>query len=131
MDGKGCSNHSHNGDPILPQVRAVQSELRTRAAGTMDSTRMVLTSNLLGLSTDVLQRLPKRSSMEDNVRAKRRAKNPIDPNPQGLDFEIPEQFREMVLYDSGSADPFRFLILGNQDLMVSKTQNTPNSRKIT
>ena len=45
-----------------------QSQLRTRAAGTMDSTRMVLTSNLLGLSTDVLQRLPKRSSMEDKIK---------------------------------------------------------------
>lgn len=123
LDGKGCKDHSHNGDPILPQVRAVQSELRTRAAGTMDSTRMVLTSGLLGLSSDVLQRLPKRSSMEDNVRSKRRAKNPIDPNPQGLDFEIPEQFRAIVLYDSGSEDPSRFLILGEQDLM-NKLENS-------
>ncbi len=78
---------------------------------------MVLTSNLLGLSSDVLQRLPKHLSIEDNVRSKRRAKNPVDPNPQGLDFEILEQFREIVFYDCGSEDPSRFLFLGIQDQM--------------
>ncbi len=104
-------------------LSSLKLEKSSQISGTMDSTRMVLTSNLLGLSSDVLHRLPKRSSMEGIVRSKRRAKNPIDPNSHGLDFEIPEQFREIVFYDSGSKDPSRFLSLGKQDLM-EKLENS-------
>ena len=117
VEGLGCNRHSHGGDPFLPKVREIQSLMRTQAASTMDTTRTVVSSNLVDVSQDVLQRLPKRSSLEDNVRAKRRATNPVDPNPQSLNFQMPERFQDMVLYDSGHEDPLRILILGKQELM--------------
>ena len=91
--------------------------MRAQAASTMDTTRTVVSSNLVDVPQDVLQRLPKRSSLEDNVRAKRRAANPVDPNPPSLNFQMPEKFQDMVLYDSGHEDPLRILILGKQELM--------------
>ena len=117
FEGKGCNRHSHGGDPLLPKVREIQSLMRAQAATTMDTTRTVVASNLVNVPADVLQRLPKRSSLEDNVRAKRRAGNPVNPNPQSLNFQVPDRFEDLVLYDSGQEDPLRILILGKQDLM--------------
>ena len=108
----GWNNHSHHGDPLKPMVRQVQSDLRARASTSMESTSSIVSSSLL----NVLQRLPKRSSLNDNCRAKRRATN-IGPNPQDLNFEMPQKFETLTLYDSGSNDPNRMLILGNRDLL--------------
>ena len=97
MEGKGNNRHSHGGCPFLPKVRELQSFMRTKASESMDSTRSVVSSHLLNVPKDVLQRLPKRSSLEDNVRAKRRATNPVNPNPQGLNFEVPDKFKDLIL----------------------------------
>ena len=117
MEGKGNANHSHSGDPFLPKVREVQSLMRSHAAETMESTRSVVSNHLVDLSQDVLQRLPKRASLDDNVRAKRRASHSVNPNPQSLNFEIPDEYSEFILHDSGPDDNFRFLILGKKDLL--------------
>ena len=122
LEGKGNKNHSHVGDPILPQVREIQSRMRTHASSSMDTTRTVVANSLLNVPMDVLQRMPKRSTLADNVRAKRRATNPIEPNPQSHDFELPEKYQGMVLYDSGHEDPSRFLILGEQELLLKLEQ---------
>lgn len=117
LQEESWTRHSHTGDPILPKVREVQSLIRAQAATGMDSTRSVVSSNLVNVSENVLQRMPKRATLDDNVRAKRRATNPIEPNPQGLNFEIPERYQNLILHDSGSEDPDRFLILGKQELL--------------
>ena len=117
LDGHGNPNHSHHGDPLTGEVRQVQSHIRSAAASGQDSTRSILAGNLTGLSQDVLQRLPKRSSLEDSVRAKRRSTNPIEPNHQTLNFAIPARFTDIVRYDSGSEDPSRILILGDMNLL--------------
>lgn len=117
LDGQGNLNHSHPGDPLTGVVRQVQSDIRSAAAAGQDSTRSILAENMTGLSQDVLQRLPKRSTLEDNVRAKRRATNPVEPNPQSLNFAIPARFTDIILHDSGSQDPGRILILGDMNLL--------------
>ncbi len=73
-------------------VRQVQSDMRARASTSMESTRSIVASSLLNVNQDVLQRLPKRSSLNDNCRSKRLATN-IGPNPQDLNFEMPEKFQ--------------------------------------
>ncbi|KAK8393523.1 hypothetical protein O3P69_006690 [Scylla paramamosain] len=117
LDGQGNPNHSHPGDPLTGEVRQVQSHIRSAATAGQDSTRSILAENMTGLSQDVLQRLPKRSTLEDSVRAKRRATNPVEPNPQSLNFAIPARFTDIVLHDSGSQDPSRILILGDMNLL--------------
>ncbi|KAK8400947.1 hypothetical protein O3P69_002612 [Scylla paramamosain] len=116
LDGQGNPNHSHPGDPLTGEVRQVQSHIRSAATAGQDSTRSILAENMTGLSQDVLQRLPKRSTLEDSVRAKRRATNPVEPNPQSLNFAIPARFTDIVLHDSGSQDPSRILIFGRHEL---------------
>ena len=61
LDGQGQCVHSHVGDPILPTVKNVQSLLRSQASNSHDTTRSILSGNLVGINQDVLQRLPKRT----------------------------------------------------------------------
>ena len=117
LDGQGQCVHSHVGDPILPTVKNVQSLLRSQASNSHDTTRSILSGNLVGINQDVLQRLPKRTSLEDNIRAKRRAGNPVDPNPLNLNYEIPQKYQNVVLHDTGMDDPERILILGSRELL--------------
>ena len=117
LGGQGQCVHSHVGDPILPTVKNVQSLLRSQASNSHDTTRSILSGNLVGINQDVLQRLPKRTSLEDNIRAKRRAGNPVDPNPLNLNFEIPQKYQNVVLHDTGMDDPERILILGSRELL--------------
>ena len=117
LEGQGQVIHSHVGDPILTKVREVQSVIRNKASTSHDTTRSVLAENLVGQNQDILQWLPKRTSLEDNIRSKRRAGNPIDPNPQDLGFEIPEKYQDIVLHDTGVDDPERILVLGSRELL--------------
>ena len=117
MEGKGNDRHSHSGDPLIPMIRKIQSDVRTKAATSMDTTRSIVSSALEDVPMDVLLRLPKRSTLDDNVRGKRRASNPVEPNPHTRVFDIPEEFQDVVLFDSGSEDPKRFLILGKLELL--------------
>ena len=109
--------HSHTGDPVKNDVLRVQSLLRTKASSTLDTTRSVLADCLTGVSQDTLQRLPKRPSLDDNIRAKRRVGNPVEPNPQNLGFEIPEKYRNVLLHDTGIANPNRILMFGSRELL--------------
>ena len=68
LEGPGQILHSHVGDPIMPEVMKVQSLLRTKANTSHDTTRSTLAEYLVGLNQNVLQRLPRRTSLEDNIR---------------------------------------------------------------
>ena len=69
---------------ILSTLKLELSELRTRATDTMNGPDLIV----FYLSSDELKRLPNNSTMEDNIRSKRRAKNPINLRPKGLDLAI-------------------------------------------
>lgn len=118
LEGLGKNIHSHQGDPIQPQVRKVQSIMRQKAENSLESTRSILSTNLLGAGQDILQRLPKRSTLEDNIRSKkRRIANYVDPNPLNRNFQIPEQYNDIIMYDTGVEDPERILVIGNRNLL--------------
>ena len=69
LEVQGQVIHSHVSDPILTKVREVQSVIRNKASTSHDTTRSVLAENLVGQNQDILQRLPKRTSLEDNIRS--------------------------------------------------------------
>ena len=48
------------------------------------------------LSDDVLARMPKRSSIERQIRRKRKQIEGVQPPPQSRHFEIPNEYAEMV-----------------------------------
>lgn len=122
QEGKGNDRHCHGGDPLLTAAREIQSKMRLKASECMESTSSIVAEHLDGVSADIQFRLPKRPSMFDNVRAKRRAVNPVEPNPQNLGFEMPDSFSNIILYDSGPDDPSRIIIMGKQELMNSLEQ---------
>ncbi len=95
----------------------VQSLIRSKASTSLDTTRNVVAESLAGLNQDILQRLSKCSTVDDNIQSKRRAGNPVEPNPQNLSFEIPERFRNVLLHDTGAEDPARILTLGSRELL--------------
>ena len=117
IQGDGLPTHSHIGDPVKNNVLRVQSLIRSKASTSLETTRTVVAESLVGLNQDVLQRLPKRSTLDDNIRSKRRAENPVEPNPQDLRFEIPERFHNVLLHDTGAEDPARILTLGSRELL--------------
>ena len=62
--------HSHIDDPVKNNVIRVQSVIRSKTLTSLDTTRTVVAESLVGLNQDVLQRLPKRSTLDDNIRTK-------------------------------------------------------------
>ena len=117
IGGQGNPIHSHLGDPVDPTVKYVQSILRSQASTSHDTTRSILSETLVGLDQNILQRLPKRTTLEDNIRSKRRSKNPVEPNPHDLSFVIPQKYRNIILHDTGNEDAERILVLGSVELL--------------
>ena len=119
----GNPNHTHMADPVLANVRKIQSGLRTVASSGNNTTRSVLGEILNNLDDDEMARLPKRTSLEDNIRSKRRVTDSGNPNPVSLNFAIPIQFSSQILHDSGMDDPSRILVMGSMD-MVQELENS-------
>ena len=71
------------------------------------------------MSQDLLQRLPKRTSLEDNITSKRRDHNPMNPNSQSRVFEISDAYQTYMLSDSCSKEPDRILCIGHRILLQS------------
>ena len=65
-------SHCHQGDPSKAQAHGLSAAIRQAAEASDASTRNVLGGSLAGASQDVLSRLPKRHSIEDNIRAIRK-----------------------------------------------------------
>ncbi len=49
LQNLGWKNHSHQGDPLKPMVRQVQSDMRARASTSMESTSSIVSSSLLNV----------------------------------------------------------------------------------
>ena len=109
--------HCHSGDSIQIQANAVLSTVKEAASISQSTTRNLLGEHLINLGNDVLARLPKRSHIERSVRRVRQKTNAVIPIPHSMNFEIPLEYTDMVLYDSGENDNQRILALGSRDLL--------------
>ncbi len=74
--------------------------MRVKASECKESTSSIVAEHLDGVSADIQFRLPYQPSMFDNVRANRRAVNPVEHYPQNLGFEMADSFSNMILLDS-------------------------------
>ncbi|XP_076799793.1 uncharacterized protein LOC143444882 [Clavelina lepadiformis] len=61
--------------------------------------------------------MPKRSTSERNIRRRRQNGTAAHPVPGEINFQIPPEYLEIVLYDSGEGDRQRIIALGCVELL--------------
>jgi len=114
---KQATEHSHSADPVQAEARATMAALRQEASISQATTRSIVAQVLQTTSNDVLSRLPKRTDVERNTRRVRQRANTMLGHPQSINFLIPQEYSDIILYDSGLDDPHRILIIGSNDLL--------------
>lgn len=125
LDVRVNGEHNHAGDQAQVEASKIKSDLKEAASSQPTaSTRNILGQALGGSSNDVLARLPKRATLEDNVRRAKRRDNAPAPNPQSKNFEIPDCYADFVLHDSGRDDDQRILAFGHADLLAALSYDT-------
>ena len=114
---EGPTRHSHESD-LLGDL-ANQAVQQTKAAAVVQagvSTRAVVSQALEELDDLVQARMPSKRSIARVVNRARQQADAAPANPRNRDFEIPQEYQNLVLYDSGNDDARRFILLGNDDL---------------
>ncbi|XP_050706630.1 uncharacterized protein LOC126992005 [Eriocheir sinensis] len=114
---KEPSDHTHSGDSIQTDVHVALAKMKQDAKNTRATTRTILADHLVPLNDDVLARMPVKSAIERRIRRTRQKEENIQPPPQSRNFEIPNDYADIVMYDSGVDDPQRMLAFGRHDLV--------------
>ena len=115
---KEPNEHSHDGDPVGIQKSILVSKITDKACSSQQTTRSIIGATLVGVQNDVLARLPKKSTLEKSIQRHRQSSNAAIPNPRNLNFSIPTQYEDMLLYDTGIEDHRRILVLGERELLM-------------
>ncbi|KFM58704.1 hypothetical protein X975_17494, partial [Stegodyphus mimosarum] len=113
---KEPTEHCHDSCPQKVIANAARSQMREDMKSVAATPRNVIGNVLSGLSNDVLACFPKQSSLTRNLLHHR--KEGYLPNPSNTNFEIPEKYINLVLYDSGADDINRILVLGDKELLA-------------
>jgi hypothetical protein len=115
------TNHTHQGNAATSLARRAIGEMKSRLADNLSTPSTSQTAVMSSLPDAVLMALPKRSSVSRVLR-RYRQKNEgqegevLPPIPSDTTFEIPERFRNFVLFDSGPSER-RIIILGCTELL--------------
>ena len=113
----GPSEHSHSGDPVQVAVVRARTTIVNRAEGGLETPRLILGEQLTVMSDDALARMPRKSSLERQVRRKRQKMDNVHPVPHDRNFELPQEYQDLVLADTGPNDENRIIVLGSQELV--------------
>lgn len=113
------TDHSHDSFPQKIKVNMAISSLKMKVSAVGASPRGVLGSVLheMNLPNEILSHMPKKSLLH---RALNRVQNTTVghiPNPVSAQFQIPDKYSSMILFDSGEDDPDRILAIGNRELL--------------
>lgn len=110
-------DHTHDGNMSASLARKAVGEMKTAMVDTTLAPSAVRGRVMTNLDDGVLLALPSRAAMSRTLQrekhrvAKAAGVEPLPAIPTDLSFDMPTQFADMVLYDSGSGDD-RMLILG-------------------
>jgi len=115
--------HTHEGNVAIALARKAVAEMKEVVADmtvTTSSSQATVSSHL---DDSVLMALPKRSTLSRALQRHRQKVNaignsgtPLPAVPVDLQFVMPDQFADMVLYDSGPGDN-RIILLGCEQLL--------------
>jgi hypothetical protein len=116
-------DHNHAGNIATSLARKAVSEMKGKMeelTATPSSSQAAVASNL---DDHVLMALPKRPTLNRALQRHRQKLNntanggmPLPPLPQDMNFDIPDQFRSMILYDSGPVGD-RIILIGCVELL--------------
>ena len=120
---KEPSEHCHAADCVQSSANALLSKMRCDAASNQDSSRNILGDNILQATDDVLSKLPKKSLIERNLRRIRQKNNAVAPDPNSINFDIPNEYEDLIIHDSGREDPQRILMIGDQNSLLNLYHN--------
>ena len=116
-------DHTHSGNLSSALARRAVGDMKEHMDGLMATPSSSQATVSSALSDDVLMALPRRSVVTRTLQRKRqnnlKAKNngvTLPPVPTDLSFDIPAQYLEMVLFDSGPGLN-RVIILGCLELL--------------
>jgi hypothetical protein len=114
-------HHTHEGNVATSLARCAVAEMKDAMSELMATPMSAQSAVASKLDNQVLMALPKRSSLKRTLqRAKTKlatANGDVLPAvPADLRFTIPEQFEDMVLYDSGPGED-RMILMGCPELL--------------
>ncbi|KAK8372811.1 hypothetical protein O3P69_017374 [Scylla paramamosain] len=115
--------HTHSGDPVTAQVQQVVSTLHSFAEDSSDSVRNCVANSVTSATCDVMQRLPSKSSLERSVRRKRQRTDNAREIPHTRNFDIPPEYQEIILHDSGVDDVDRIICMGDINIVTNLSGN--------
>lgn len=116
--------HTHSGDPVTAQVQQVVSTLHSFAEDSSDSVRNCVANSVTSATCDVMQRLPSKSSLERSVRRKRQRTDNAREIPHTRNFDIPPEYQEIILHDSGVDDVDRIICMGDINIVTNLSGNS-------
>jgi len=104
------SSHSHDADPAEAEAKDAYSKMKAMVRQLKEvSVKAVMDGAYEQLSDDVQARLPRKSTVQ---RTLQNQKGDILKNPNSRDFEIPEEFADFILFDTGADDAERIIVFG-------------------
>lgn len=115
--------HTHSGNVATSLARKAVGEMKDKMNELMATPSTTTAAISVGLGEHVLMALPKRSLLTRTLQRKRQKltheanNNLVLPAvPTDLNFDIPQQYLDMVLYDSGPGED-RIIMLGCNELL--------------
>lgn len=114
-------NHCHEGNLSQSLARRAVGEMKSRLMDNLATPSTSQTAVMNSLPDNVLMALPKRASLSRVLRRFRQKHAGPDgevmpPIPLDTTFEIPDRFRNFVVFDSGPGDS-RILLFGCKELL--------------
>lgn len=115
--------HTHQGNISTSLAHLAVARMKEKMGETSATPAAVIGIVSHQLDDHVLQALPKRATLTRSLQRHRKAALAdnddgavLPPPPSDTNFDVPQRFADMVLYDSGR-DGSRVLIFGNHDLL--------------
>ncbi len=117
--------HCHETDLVRSKAKEVAVGLKASVRNQPGvATRQIVARVLQNVPEEVMAVLPKKQTLMHAVQNERKALGGAVPNPHDRHFQVPAEYQELVLYDSGADDDDRILILGDRDLVTELGQSS-------
>ncbi|KII71289.1 hypothetical protein RF11_08785 [Thelohanellus kitauei] len=120
--------HTHFGNGSQALARRAVGQMKERISEEMATPSSVQASVMITLDDYVLVALPKRSTLNQSLRRSRnssRVSNNLiyPPLPHDLTFDIPDVFRDCILFDYGPGND-RIILMGDMELLDGLSRAT-------
>jgi len=121
--GNKQPEHNHSGNVATALARKAVHEMKLKMQETVATPSSSQGAIAASLDNHVFMALPKRDTLTRALRLHRQriltisGTGALPPLPTDLNFEIPERFRQLVLFDSGPGSD-RILMFGDQTLLI-------------